>query len=405
MRIADIILFTGQTLNRHRFRSSMTLLAMAIGVAAVIALTGLGEGARGYVLGEFSFLGSDTLIMLPGKKETTGGMPPITGSAARDITIADTRTMERMARGIDKVAPLVLGTAPISFGSRSREAMTVGTTADFFAIRDLQLSHGKPLPDLPMEKGKAICVIGETIKSELFGNQPAIGRWLRVSDRRCRVIGVTQGRGDAFGMDLSDAVFIPIASAQSLFNTEALFRVFFKIRENASLDQVEQQLLQIIGERHQGEVDVTIVRPDALISTFNDLLVVLTLAIAGIASISLLVAGILIMNITLISVTQRTSEIGLLKAIGAPARQIRILFLTEASLLALSGAIAGVLLGEALIFVGNELFPEIPFFAPWWAIISALLIAFVTASLFAWLPANRAAKLEPVIALTAKSAN
>lgn len=402
MRIVDIILFTGQTLSRHRFRSAMTLLSMAIGVAAVVTLTGLGEGARGYVLGEFSFLGADTIIMLPGKKETTGGMPPITGSAARDITLADTRTMEKMVRGLERVAPIVIGTAPISYSSRSRESITVGTTSDFFAIRDLKLSRGKPLPDIPMEKGKAICVIGETIKSELFGNQPAIGQWLRVSDRRCRIIGVTKGRGDAFGMDLSDAVFIPVASAQSLFNTESLFRVFFKISDNASLDSVEKQLLQIIRERHQGEVDVTLVRPDALISTFNDLLLVLTLAIVGIASISLLVAGILIMNITLISVNQRTSEIGLLKAIGAPAKQIRMLFLTEAALLALIGAVAGILLGEALIFIGNRLFPDIPFHAPYWAVMSALAIAFSTASLFAWLPANRAAKLEPVIALTAK---
>lgn len=402
MRLLDIIIFTGQTLGRHRFRSAMTLLSMAIGVAAVVTLTGLGEGARGYVLGQFSFLGTDTLIMFPGRKETTGGMPPVTGTAARNITLEDAGTMQRMARGVELVAPLVVGTAPISYKSRSRETMTVGTTAEFFAIRKIEMHQGRALPDLPMEQGKNICVIGETLKTELFGSQPAIGRWLRVSDRRCRIIGLTKGRGDAFGMDLSDAVFIPVASAQSLFNTEGLFRVFFKVKANTSLTEVEEQLLNIMKERHQGELDVTLVRPDAMISTFNDLLLVLTFAIVGIASISLLVAGILIMNITLISVNQRTREIGLLKAIGAPAGQIRMLFLTEASLLALIGALVGVAVGEALLFAGTKLFPDIPFNTPYWAILSALGVAFVTSTLFAYLPANRAAKLEPVIALTVK---
>ena len=402
MRISDIIIFTAQTLGRHRFRSAMTLISMAIGVAAVVTLTGLGEGARGYVLNQFSFLGTDTLIMFPGRKETTGGMPPVTGSAARNITLADAQTMQRLARGVDKVAPLVVGTAPISYQSRSRETMTVGTTAAFFAIRQIQMRQGKALPDGPMDQGKNICVIGETVKSELFGSQQVLGKRLRVGDRRCRIIGLTEGRGDAFGMDLSDAVFMPVASAQSLFNTDALFRVFFQIKGNATLEQVERQLLDIMTELHQGELDVTLVRPDAMISTFNDLLLVLTFAIVGIASISLLVAGILIMNITLISVNQRTREIGLLKAIGAPARQIRMLFLTEASLLALIGAILGIIIGEILVFIGVRLFPEIPFNTPLWAIFSALGVAFITSTLFAYLPANRAARLEPVIALTVK---
>jgi putative ABC transport system permease protein len=402
MRLLDIITFTGQTLSRHRFRSAMTLVSMAIGVAAVVTLTGLGEGARGYVLGQFSFLGTDTLIMFPGRKETTGGMPPVSGSAARNITLTDAETMERLVRGVEKTAPLVVGTAPTSYLARSRETVIVGTTAAFFEIREIQMRQGKSLPDIPMAQGKNVCVIGEKVKTELFDGQSAIGQWLRINDRRCRIIGLTMGRGDAFGMDLSDAVFIPVASAQSLFNTEALFRVFFKVSNNASLENVERQLLKIMKDLHQGELDVTLVRPDAMISTFNDLLLMLTFAIVGIASISLLVAGILIMNITLISVTQRTREIGLLKAIGAPAGQIRMLFLAEASLLALVGALTGVLIGEALIFAGNKFFPHIPFHTPFWAILAAVGVAFFTSTLFAYLPANRAAKLEPVIALTVK---
>jgi len=400
VRIIDLLQFTLQSLYKHGFRTAMMLLAMSIGVASVVVLTGLGEGARAYVLSQFSFLGTDTLLVLPGKKETTGGMPPITGSAARDITIEDAQTLQRLVRGVKSVVPLVIGSAPLSHGSRIRETLVLGATRDFFDVLELQLATGQPLPLIPFNQAKGTAVIGQTVRKELFGGGKVIGQWLRIGEWRFRVIGVISGRGDTFGMDLSDSVIIPVASAQSLFNTQALFRLFIKIKPNASMDRVEQQVTKMMAQLHQGDEDVTLIRPDSLLSTFNDILRMLTLAIAGIAGISLVVAGILIMNITLISVNQRTREIGLLKAIGASAQQIRTIFLVEASTLALLGSILGIILGDLLLFLARSLYPQIAFVAPSWAIASAIGLAIGTGMLFAYIPANRAAQLEPVQALS-----
>jgi putative ABC transport system permease protein len=178
-----------------------------------------------------------------------------------------------------------------------------------------------------------------------------------------------------------------------------MFRVMFKVRDNYRVEEVKAGIAQRMQELHEGEQDVTVVSPDAMLSTFDDILRALTLGVAGIAGISLVVAGILVMNVTLMSVKQRTAEIGLLKAIGAPAAQVRTLFLTEAALLAFAGALLGMALGSMLVALGRQLYPSIPFATPGWAIWAALGLAVGTALVFAWLPAQQAARLEPVDAL------
>jgi putative ABC transport system permease protein len=222
VRLPDLLRFTTLALRRQRFRSGMLLLAVGLGVAAVIVLTALGEGARGYVMGEFAFLGKDTVIMFPGRKETTGGMPPVTGTSARAITLEEVEVLQRTVAGIGGVAPLVLGNAPVSFEARARDSMVIGTTADFFDIRLLEIAQGSNLPDLALDEGKPVGVIGQKLKSELFDNRRAIGQWVRLRDYRFRIIGVLKGTGDSFGLDLSEAIFIPVASAQSVFNVHGL---------------------------------------------------------------------------------------------------------------------------------------------------------------------------------------
>ncbi len=394
--------FTLLALRRQRFRSIMLLVAVGLGVGAVIVLTALGEGARGYVMGEFAFLGKDTVVMFPGRKETTGGMPPITGTAARAVTLEEVEVLERTVPGVGSLAPIVIGNAPVSYESRERESIVVGTTAAFFAIRQLEIGQGKTLPELALSEGKPVAVIGQTLKDELFGNSRAIGQWVRLRDYRFRVIGVLAGTGDSFGADLSEAIFIPVASAQSVFNVHGLFRVMMKVRDNYQVDEVKSAVSDRMQELHEGEQDVTVVSPDAMLTTFDDILQALTLGVAGIAGISLVVAGILVMNVTLMSVKQRTAEIGLLKAIGAPASQVRTLFLAEAALIATAGAIIGLLVGRLLVAAGRQLYPSIPFATPGWATLAAFALAVGTAVVFAWLPAQQAARLEPVDALGKK---
>lgn len=399
MRPTDLVRYTFIALLRQRFRSVMLLIAVGLGVCAVVVLTALGEGARGYVLGEFAFLGKDSIVMFPGRKETTGGMPPITGTAARAITLDEVEVLARTVPGVTALAPLVIGNGPVSFASRERESVVLGTTRAFFEVRQLEIGQGNSLPELALTEGKPVAVIGRKLKNELFDNRRAIGQWIRLRDYRFRVIGVLSGTGDSFGLDLSEVIFIPVASAQAVFNVHGLFRVMMKVRDNYEVEQVKHQLTERMQELHEGEQDVTVVSPDAMLSTFDDILQALTLAVSGIAAISLVVAGILVMNVTLMSVKQRTAEIGLLKAIGAPASQVRTLFLVEAASIASVGAVLGVIAGHLLVAVGQQLYPSIPFATPPWAILAALGLAVGTALLFAWLPAQQAARLEPVDAL------
>jgi len=399
MRLVDLIRYTLLALRRQRFRSVMLLIAVGLGVGAVIVLTALGEGARRYVMGEFAFLGKDTVIVFPGRKETTGGMPPVTGSAARAITLEEVEVLGRTVPGVSALAPMVIGNGPVSFESRERESIVVGTTAAFFVIRQLQIAQGSALPDLDLSEGRQVAVIGQKLKTELFDNRAAIGQWVRLRDYRFRVIGVLAGSGDSFGADLSEAIFVPVASAQSVFNIHGMFRVMLKVRDNYRVEEVKADISNRMQELHEGEQDVTVVSPDAMLSTFDDILRALTLGVAGIAAISLVVAGILVMNVTLMSVKQRTAEIGLLKAIGAPASQVRTLFLTEAALIATAGAFLGMAVGSLLVAAGRYFYPSIPFATPGWALWAGLGLAVGTALVFAWLPAQQAARLEPVDAL------
>ncbi|GLZ89273.1 ABC transporter permease [Metapseudomonas resinovorans] len=381
----------------HGSRSVMLLLAMAVGVFFVTLLGGLGEGARTYVLGEFSLLGRDILIVLPGRNETTGGMPPITGMAPRPLTQADAAALQRLP-AIRQVAPLHAGQLEVSRDNRNREALTLGTTRAFFAIRQLRLAQGVALPELEPGQADEVCVIGSRLRTALFGTAPALGQWLRAGDRRFRVIGVLDERGESLGMDFSEALIVPVSSAEALFDREGLFRVFVEARGPSYLDSTRRQVLATLTERHQGEEDVTLLSQDSMLAAFDSILSGLTLALAGIAAISLLVAGILIMNVTWIAVLQRTAEIGLLKAVGASSDQVRLLFLGEAALLALLGAAIGLGLGELLLWIGR-LATDLPLYAPWWARLGAPSLAMVAALLFAWLPASHAAAQVPVQAL------
>lgn len=402
MRLLDLLRFTLLALRRQRFRSLMLLTAVGLGVGAVVVLTALGEGARGYVLGEFAYLGKDTVVMIPGRKETTGGMPPMTGLAAQDITLEDVEVLQRSVPGVTDLAPMIMGNGPVSFKSRERDSLVVGTTAAFFPIRNLEIAQGSALPELALGEGKQVAVIGQKLKQALFDSDNAIGQWIRLRDYRFRVVGVLAGSGDSFGADLSEAVFIPVASAQAVFNVHGMFRVSLKVKENYQVEAVKAAIAKQMQALHNGEQDVTIISPDAMLSTFDSILRVMTLGVAGIGAISLVVSGILVMNVTLMSVKQRTAEIGLLKAIGAPSSQVRTLFLTEAALIAAAGAVVGILVGHLVVFIGTQLYPDVPFATPAWALWASLALAIGTALLFAWLPAQQAATMEPVDALGKK---
>lgn len=403
MHFSDLMSFNFRVISRQRIRSIMLLIAIAIGVLAINVLTGLGEGGKQFVLGEFNILGKNVLVMVPGKKETTGGIPLLTGETTRALTLQDAEAILRL-REVSAVAPLIPGKIEISHDRLSREAFTVGTNRAFFKIRQLQIAQGVMLPDVPLDKAEAVCVIGSKIRRELFGRQPALGKWLRAGDSRFRIIGILKDRGEGMGLDMNDAIIIPVASAQAVFNKEGLFRIFIELRTLQNLDKSRDRITRLLKDRHDGEEDVTLITQDSLLAAFEDILDTMTLAVAGIAAISMLVAGILIMNVSLIAVSQRTEEIGLLKALGAPARTVRLIFLSEAAMMATTGAVIGLLVSELALFLARRAFPAVPFDTPVWAQIGSLLIAITTALLFAAIPAQKAASMAPVDALLGKKA-
>ena len=397
MRPDDILRFTLRTLRGYPLRSALVLLAMTIAVMAVLLLTALGEGARRYVVDEFASLGTHLLFVLPGRTETTGGPPPIIGETTRDLTVGDAEALLR-SRHIARVAPLIVGQAGVASGGREREVTILGTTRDFLPIRNLALMRGVFLPALGVDEDQALCVLGKTTAAALFGHQSPIGEWVRIGGRRFRIIGVLADQGQSLAAPIDDVAVIPVASAQALFNREGLFRILVQARERDAMRAAEADILRIIGERHDDE-DITVVAQDALLSTFDRVFAVLNLAVAGIAGISLLVAGILIMNVMLVSVSQRTAEIGLLSALGASQRQILGLFLTEAALIALAGAVIGLAGSAALTRLALRLYPDFPLQIPAWAIGAAVIVAVATGLLFGAHPARKAAALDPVVAL------
>jgi putative ABC transport system permease protein len=401
VNVRDLVAYAAGSVLGYRARTALTLLAMGIGVASVVILTALGEGARRFVTGEFESLGTHLLIVLPGRSETTGGAPPLMGETPRDLTLDDALAIER-SRAVRRIAPIALGSAGVSYREREREVMVIGSTASFLEVRHLEMGTGRFLPQGDPRRASPVCVLGAKLKRELFGSEPAIGRWVRIGDRRFRVLGTLASRGRSIGVDVHDIVIIPVAAAQALFDTYSLFRVLVEARSEEAIPRAREDIRSLIQERHEGEDDVTVIAQDAVVATFDRIFTALTLTVAGIASISLAVAGILIMNVMLVAVSQRTSEVGLLKALGATSGAVMRVFLAEAAILSMTGATVGVLAGYAAIRFIDRVYPLLSLAAPAWAVASAVLVALTTGLVFGVLPARRAAKLDPVAALAGR---
>lgn len=402
MRLDDIMRFSTRSLRAYPSRTALILLAMAIGITSVILLTSLGEGARQYVVGQFKGLGSNLLFVLPGKSETTGGMPPMMGTSPRDLTIDDALALKR-SPVVAFAAPLVLGAAPVSYGSREREVSVLGSTQDLEKVLELKMTDGKFLDTNGERSAAAVCVMGEKLYHELFDNQNALGKRVHIGNYRFQVIGIVSSKAQSIGMDMSDSIIIPVTNAQAMFDQPSLFRIFVKATSQETMEAAKSDVLRIISSRHEGDEDITVISQDSLIGTFDNILKILTWALAGIAAISLLVAGILIMNVMLVAVSQRRAEIGLLKALGAPTRQVMTLFLSEALLLSVVGGLIGLAVGLSSAWILDSQLPDFPIRTPLWAIVASMVVTFLTGLLFGSIPARQAARLDPVIALSGKA--
>jgi putative ABC transport system permease protein len=386
----------------------LSLLGVAIGVAAVIMLTALGEGARRYVTGQFASLGSNLVILIPGKNETTGF--PGVGGVPNDLTLEDARALERGVPQLSALAPVLMGNETIAHRERRRQVAVLGSTHELLRIHALSMASGRFLPPGDIARGGQVIVLGAKVADELFPNQNAVGRVVRIGDWRMRVIGVLEARGTQVGLNRDDLVLVPVATGMRMFNRTSLFRILLKTTNYGDVDGTCPRAVAILTERHDEE-DVTCITQESIVSSLSSILTVLTLALGGIAAISLSVAGIGIMNLMLVSVSERTAEVsvsertaevGLLKAVGAGNTQILAVFLAEAILLATVGGLLGLLFGWAAVRALVMTFPAFPASPPLWATAAAFGLSVLIGAIFGVLPARRAARLDPIAALAGR---
>lgn len=395
MTTYDLLRFNAQLFSRHRWRTSVLVFCIALGVLSVVLLVSLGESARRYVEQEFAMLGSNLVIVLPGKKQTSGGSIPFYGTTTRDLTLNDASHIAALP-GVKRVAPIIAGTAQASFMNRSRDAMVIGSTNDFIFARNMAFSQGTGLPDDAARVHRQVAVLGAGLAKALFGHNQPLGAMISIDGYRFRVVGVLQDQGESLGLDLGNMLLIPVKASEAVFSTEALFRLLIDLNDMADEKQVISAIYALVKQRHQGEEDITVITQQSVLSAFNNIMYTLTAVVGLLAAISLLVAGILIMNLSLVSVQQRRQEIGLLKAIGSSRKLIIRLFVAESLMLVIAASSVGLAVAQLLVALLANQFPTYPIAAPLWAHATAFAVAVLTALIFSYLPARRAAGVSPV---------
>jgi len=395
----ELVRFAIGALRGHRLRTVLSVAGVAVGIAAVVALTALGEGARQYVVQEFSSLGTNLLIVIPGKVETTGMLP--FGGTTNDLTIDDYRAVATRIPLVVDAAPLATGTEVLRAEGRSRSVAVFGTTAELARVRRLMVGSGRFLTPGDPDRGGNEVVLGIKVAHELFGAVSPLGRVVRIGEWRYRVIGVLAPRGRSLGFDFDDIVFIPVRTAMRMFNRSTLFRILVEVGSDRNLAPAKKAVIELLAKRHRVE-DVTVITQDAVVSTFNSVFNVLTLALVAIASVSLTVAGVGIMNVMLVAVAERRREIGLLKALGASTKQVLAVFIAEATVLSSLGGAVGLAAGWLSIRIFIQFYPTFPAAAPTWAVVASLVVSLGVGVIFGVVPARRAAKLDPVQALVGR---
>jgi putative ABC transport system permease protein len=399
MYLRDLISLTSSSFLTYRMRSFLTGLGIAIGIAAVILLTSIGEGLHRFVLDEFSQFGTNIISVQPGKTQTQGGNVGIFGSS-RPVTLEDAEALRRLPY-VEYVIPGLMGNAEVRYAGRTRRTMVLGEGRDFGKAFTMKVQSGSFWTDADDEQARAQAVIGAKIQRELFGDVNPLGQYLRVGGQRYRVVGVMESKGQILGMDMDDAVFIPAARAMELLNRPGLMEVNVSYRADVDAEVVIRNIKSRMIERH-GREDFTIISQEEALEVLGSVLSILTFAVGALGGISLLVGAVGILTIMTMAVTERTAEIGLLRALGARERQVLTLFLGEAMMLSALGGVLGLLLGIGIAQGLHLLVPALPVHTPWLFAVLAELTAVTIGLAAGVVPAMRAAKLDPVEALHAE---
>ena len=400
MLAADHLRLSFGALSAHRLRSALSMLGIAIGIAAVILLTSIGEGTRVYVINEFTQFGTNVIAIHPGKVETVG-IPGVFGGTTRKLTIDDAEALRRV-NGVTAVVPTVAGFARVERDGLGRSVNVFGVTAEMPDVFRMSVRQGSFFAPGDPRRGSATCVLGPKLKRELFGERNALGEWVRVSGWRVRVLGVMEPKGQVLGFDMDDMIWVPVATGMRMFNTDELYEIDVTYAHSGLVDSVVEGVRRVLTDRHGGHEDFSITTQAQMMEIFDNILNVVTMAVTAIAAISLVVGSIGILTTMWIAVGERTHEIGLIRALGATSAQVQRLFLVEAAALAGTGGLLGLGAGLGIAALLHAFVPGLPVKTPVFYVLAAIGVSALTGLLSGAAPARRAASLDPVVALRAE---
>ena len=396
MRFTDLISHAYRTVISHKLRSSLTALGLVIGIAAVIILTSIGRGIHTYVLAEFTQFGTNLVAVFPGKT-TTLGLSGATISTVRPLTVDDALAIARLDNML-AVVPLVQGNARIEAGKRQRRTTVLGVGASVPEVWKIRVASGRFLPAREQANPRAFAVLGHKLAAELFKGNSPLGQRVRIGSDRFRVLGVMEKKGQMMGFDMDDTIYIPTAKALALFDRESVMEIDVLYKSNTAASSIEKSITRLLLTRHGGE-DFSLITQDQMLKSMDSILNILTLSVAALGGISLLVGSVGILTIMTIAVSERISEIGLLRAVGAEQKTIFTLFLFEALVLSLVGGFIGVGLGIMVVQLIAIVVPGLPVQLAWGYIVAAFAVSLLIGLLAGVVPAMKAARLQPLEAL------
>ena len=399
MPFTEVLFLALEALLANKLRAGLTMLGMIIGVGAVVLLVSIGNGAKNYITSQFEGMGTNIILIQPGKTDAKSGFGPPIGSTTRKLTLGDSDALERESVNLEAVSPIMFGAGAVEVPGISKNVNILGANEKIMQIFNFKMGSGEFFSREETETGRRVTVLGYNVARALFGDANPLGQLTKINQVEHRVVGILAKEGETLGFNMDEIVFIPTKTAMRLFNVDALFGIRAKAKSKVGLDDAIGEIKAILKQRHAGQEDFTVVTLTSMLETMNTILGMLTYVLGGIAMISMLVGGIGIMNIMLVSVTERTREIGIRRAVGARRGDILKQFLAEAIALSFIGGFIGLAGSVALTYLITWFTKSFDMRAPLWIMIPAFMLSSLTGIAFGVWPARKAANIETIEAL------